>query len=67
MGYGDDAAALAGGCLVQQPDGQAGVAGGVAFLSLSEDGGGFALGVGAQAEPGFAGQGGDDGRELVGV
>jgi len=38
-----------------QADGQARVAGGMAFLRVGQDGGGFALGVGGQAEPGFAG------------
>ena len=44
--------------------GEAGVAGGVAALGVGQDGGGFAGGVRSEGEPGFGGQGAEDGGEL---
>src|ERR1019366_2821368 len=46
LGSSCDPAALAGGGLVEQPDGQPGVAGVVASFGLGEDGGGLAGGLG---------------------
>ena len=66
LGNGCNAAGLAGSGLVEQPDGQAGVAGGVAGFGLGEDGGGLAGGVGGEGEPGLTGQGGEDGGKLPG-
>jgi hypothetical protein len=66
LGSGCDPAGLADGDLVQQPDGQAGVAGAFARFGLGEHGCGIPRGVGGQGEPGLAGQGGEDGGELAG-
>ena len=65
-GSGDEPSGLAGGCLVQQANGQARVAGGVAFLGVGEDGGGFAVGAGGSGRARLHRQGGDDGGELGG-
>src|ERR1035441_1381188 len=56
---------LAGGGLVEQSDGQAGVAGAVVGFGLVEDGGCLAGGGGGKCEPGLTGQGGEDGRPLA--
>ena len=56
LGIGCDPAGLADGGLVEQPDGQAGVAGAVAGFGLGEDVGGLACAFGGEGEPGLAGQ-----------
>jgi len=59
-------AGLAGGDLVQQPDGQPGVAGAVAAVGLGEHPRGLAGGRGGEREPGLTGQDGEDAGELGG-
>ena len=49
LGSGCDPAGPADGGLVEQPDGQAGVAGAVAGFGLGEHGGGLACGFGGEA------------------
>jgi len=51
LGCCGDPVGLAGGRLGEQPDGEPGVAGGVACFGVSEDGGGLGRGVGGEGEP----------------
>ena len=64
-GCGGDPVGLGGGDLGEQPDGEPGVAGGVAGWGVGQNGSGLALGGGGEGEPGLGCQRGEDRGELA--